>query len=578
MDASEGGGVTVIEDGEILIEKDVPIPLSDGHTVHCNVFRPNREGAFPPIVVFTPYGKDSNVAVDFKRYWDFVVRDHPEVMRDGSTGKYLTWEVPDPERWVPAGYAMVVMDARGTGKSPGYYEMMAPLQTREYYDAIEWAGAQPWSNGKVGLLGVSYLAIKQWQVAALQPPHLAAMIPWEGMFDHYRDKYRHGGILSSFFLKLLWDTQIATNQNGNADTPYRDRFTGEVSTGEPINPQVLPGNLLNVYEEGLKHRFDDAYFRLRTPVAGRIETPLLSAGNWGGLGMHLRGNVEGFATAASKRKWLEMHTDTHFASMYLPEAVAIQRRFFDHFLKGEDNGWDMEPPLMLTIRDPRGHVRRSEHEWPLARTQWTELHLDAAKGTLTREAPGDAASIDYEALGQGITFWSAPFAEDTEFTGYVAAERHVASSSTDMDIFLTLRIFDPDGKEVTFVGANDPQAPVTQGWLRASQRKLDPTKSKPYRPWHPHDEEQKLTPGEAVEVAVEIWPTSIVYPAGYRMALTLGGTDFARPEAEGLMKGSGIFMHDDPIDRPPEEFGGTHTLHTGGARASRLILPLIPSG
>jgi uncharacterized protein len=130
---------------------------------------------------------------------------------------------------------------------------------------------------------------------------------------------------------------------------------------------------------------------------------------------------------------------------------------------------------------------------------------------------------------------------------------------------------------VTFVGANDPQAPVTQGWLRASQRKLDPARSTPYRPWHPHDEEAKLAPGESCEVEVEIWPTSIVYPAGYRMALTLGGTDFARPEAEGLMKGSGIFMHDDPVDRPPKEFGGTHTLHTGGAQASHLILPLIPA-
>jgi putative CocE/NonD family hydrolase len=204
----------------------------------------------------------------------------------------LTWEVPDPERWVPAGYAVIVVDARGTGKSPGFYEMMAPLQTREYYDAIEWAGTQSWSNGKVGLLGVSYLAIKQWQVAALQPPHLAAIIPWEGMFDHYRDLYRHGGIYSSFFLKLLWDSQIATNQNGNAETPYRDRFTSTVSTGNPINSEILAGNRANVYQAGLQHPFDDAYFKVRTPVAERIEVPLLSAGNWGGLGLHLRGNIE----------------------------------------------------------------------------------------------------------------------------------------------------------------------------------------------------------------------------------------------------------------------------------------------
>jgi uncharacterized protein len=261
-------GVIVIEDGDILVEKDVPIPLSDGHLIYCNVFRPNRDGLFPPIVVFTPYGKDSDVAVDFKRYWDFVLRDHPDVVRDGSTGNYLTWEVPDPERWTPKGYAIVVVDARGTGKSPGFYEMMSPLETRDYYDAIEWSGVQPWSNGKVGMLGVSYLAIKQWQVAALQPPHLAAMIPWEGVFDHYRDLYRHGGIYSSFIVKLIWDTQIATNLNGNAASPYRDRFTGVVSTGRPINPELLPGNLANVYEAGLRHPLDDAYFKLQDACRG----------------------------------------------------------------------------------------------------------------------------------------------------------------------------------------------------------------------------------------------------------------------------------------------------------------------
>ncbi len=568
----------VIADGDLLIEKDVAIPLMDGHVVYCNVFRPNRDGVFPPIVVFTPYGKDSDVAVDFKRYWDFVLRDHPEVVREGSTGKYLTWEVPDPERWVPAGYAVVVVDARGTGKSPGFYEMMAPLQSREYYDAIEWAGTRPWSNGKVGLLGVSYLAIKQWQVAALQPPHLAAMIPWEGMFDHYRDLYRHGGIYSSFFLKLLWDTQIAINQNGNANSPYRDRFTGAVSTGAALNPQLLPGNLANVYQAGLQHPFEDAYFKLRTPLAQRIEVPFLSAGNWGGLGLHLRGNVEAFETAASRQKWLEIHTDTHFASMYLPQAVALQMKFFDHFLHGKDNGWDKQPPLVLTIRDPRGLFRRDESEWPLARTKWTRYYLDADDGALSIEAPAAPSKVEYDAQTDGVTLRTSPFGQDTEFTGPVAAKLFVATSTADMDLFLTLRLFDPDRNEVTFVGANDPRAPVSQGWLRISHRKTDPKRSRPYQPYHPHDERQPVNPGQVYAVDVEIWPTSIVVPAGYHLALTIGGKDFERPDAQGLMKGSGIFLHNDPADRPADVFGGVNTIHTGGEHASHLLMPFIPTG
>jgi hypothetical protein len=566
----------VLRDGAILIEKDVPIPLLDGHVVYCNIFRPNRDGQFPPIIAFTPYGKDSDVAVDFKRYWDFVLRDHPDVVQGESSGKYLTWEVPDPERWIPDGYAIVVVDARGTGKSPGYYELMSALQTRDVYDVIEWAGVQPWSNGKVGMLGVSYLAIKQWQVAALQPPHLAAMIPWEGMFDHYRDFFRHGGIFSSFFMRLLWDSQIAVNQNGNAASPYRDRFTGERSTGETIDPLVLPGNLSNLFETGLQHRFNDAYYQQRTPLPERITVPFLSAGNWGGLGLHLRGNVIAYEQAASRQKWLEMHTDTHFASMYLAQAVALQKRFFTHFLKGENNGFDREPPVMLTVRDPRGFFRRNETEWPLARTQWVRYALDASDMSMAEKTAGKPATARYEALSEGVTFRSAPFAQDIEFTGPVSAKLFVSSSTRDMDLFLTVRAFDPSGNEVTFKGANDPQAPVTQGWLRVSQRKLDAKRSTPYRPFHPHDGEEKLAPGTIYEVDVEIWPTSIVLPQGYTLALTITGKDFERPGATGMMKGSGIFMHDSAADRPAVEFAGVNTLHTGGAHAPYLLLPRVP--
>jgi len=402
------------------------------------------------------------------------------------------------------------------------------------------------------------------------------MIPWEGMFDHYRDAYRHGGIFSSFFLKLIWDTQIATNQNGNSETPYRDRFTGKVSTGEALDPALLAGNLANVYEAGLRHPFDDAFFKLRTPVAERIETPFLSAGNWGGLGLHLRGNVEAFERAASRQKWLEMHTDTHFASMYLPEAVALQMKFFDHFLNGDDNGWDSQPPLILTIRDPRGMYRRNENEWPLARTQWTRYYLDARNEALSADPPTAQGRAEYEALGAGVTLRSAPFDQDTEFTGPVAAKLFVSTSTADMDLFLTLRVFDPELGEVTFVGANDPKAPVSQGWLRVSHRKIDPGRSRPEKPYHPHDERQAVRPGEIYEVDVEIWPTSIVVPAGYRLALTISGKDFERPDAEGLMKGSGIFLHNDPADRPEDVYGGLNAIHTGGGRPSHLLMPLAP--
>jgi predicted acyl esterase len=566
----------MISDGAVLIEKDVPIPMSDGHVLYGNIFRP-RAGVTPcpPIVAFTPYGKDSDVAVDFKRYWDIVLRDHPEVVQGESDGRYLTWEVPDPQRWVPMGYAIVVVDARGTGKSPGFYDMMSPLQTRDVYDAIEWAAALPWSNGRVGLLGVSYLAVKQWQVAALQPPHLAAMIPWEGVFDHYRDFHRHGGIFSSAFLRLLWETQITVNQNGNAASPYLDRFTAERSTGAPLNPELLPGNLANIYCAGQQHFLDDAYFKMRTPLAARIRTPFLSAGNWGGLGLHLRGNVEGFAQSPSPHKWLEMHTDTHFASMYLPEAVALQKRFFDCFLKDEANGFRDEPALRLTIRDPRGFRQRRASEWPLPETCWDHYYLNADARLLSRTPLEAASSVEFEALTQDVTFRTAPFAQDAEFMGPVAAKLFVSTTTTDMDLFLTLRMFDPDDNEVTFVGANDPRAPVSQGWLRASHRKLDLPQTRPYQPVHTHDARSMLQPDEIYELDVEIWPTSVVVPRGYWLGLTVGGRDFERAGTPGIMKGSGLFLHNDPDDRPPSIFGGNNRVHTGAQYRSYLLLPYI---
>ena len=152
-----------------------------------------------------------------------------------------------------------------------------------------------------------------------------------------------------------------------------------------------------------------------------------------------------------------------------------------------------------------------------------------------------------------------------------------------MDIFATLQAFGPDGKEVTFRGANDPAVPISQGWLRVSQRKLDPKRSLPYRPWHPHDEVQKLTPGEMYPVEVEIWPTSMVFPKGYRLTLVLQGKDFERPiDASGAYKGmnspvvyrgSGAFLH---TGRDPVEFGGTNRIITGGQHDSYLLLPVIP--
>jgi predicted acyl esterase len=229
-------------------------------------------------------------------------------------------------------------------------------------------------------------------------------------------------------------------------------------------------------------------------------------------------------------------------------------------------------------------VERMENEWPLARTKWTKFYLNPAESTLSREPVKSTGSITYDGFGDGVTFLLPPLREEAEITGPSAAKLFVASSTKDADLFVVLRVFSPDMKEVVFQGALDPHTPIAQGWLRASHRKLDPTLSTEYRPYHTHDVMEPLAPGRVYELDVEIWPTCIVVPAGYRIALTVRGRDYVYPGGSGgrlsNMKmeftGCGPFLHDEPRDRPPSIFNGRVTLHAGSDRPSYVLLPIIP--
>jgi uncharacterized protein len=315
-----------------------------------------------------------------------------------------------------------------------------------------------------------------------------------------------------------------------------------------------------------------------------VTVPVLSAANWGGFGLHSRGNFEAFTQAASRQKWLEVHPGRHEEWFYLPYGMQLQRRFLDHFLKGADNGWQHEPAVQLNIRRAfSGDFElRKEHEWPLARTRWTKLYLDASTDSLNWAAPTTPASTSFPGMAEPVTVYSPPLVEQTEITGPLAATVYISSSTTDADLFVTLRAFGPDGREVDFQGAIDPHAPLAQGCLRASHRKLDPARSTPYRPYHGHDEAEPLEPGTTYALQIEMWPTCIVLPAGFRLAVTIGGRDFARQaqaQAAGppVFRGSGLFLHTDPDDRPPEVFNGTSTIHTGPDTPSHLLLPIVPS-
>ncbi len=275
---------------------------------------------------------------------------------------------------MPEGYVCVRVDARGTGRSPGYLDHFSPREVRDLYEAIEWAGVQPWSTGKVGLSGVSYFAINAWLVAGLIRPHLTAMIPWEGAADWYRDMTHHGGMVSTFW-RNWYDMQVLPIQHGVGRSESRQSASpASMSRARRLSTEATrAANRSDLGADILAHPLDDSYHRERSarladragalPVGrelGRPRTPPPGQRRR----LH-RGRRNG-------QKWLEMHGIEHWTEFYTDYGLALQKRFFEHFLKGVDNGWLNEPPVLLQVRHVDGFVERFEYEWPLARTAWTQ--------------------------------------------------------------------------------------------------------------------------------------------------------------------------------------------------------------
>jgi uncharacterized protein len=571
-----------MRDMSMRIDWDVPVEMDDGTVLRADVFRPDDDDRHPVLMTHGPYGKGLAFQQGFAGMWQVIEAKYPDVPR-GSSNRYQNWEAVDPDKWVPDGYVCVRVDSRGAGRSPGHLDPLSARETRDFYECVEWAGTQPWSNGKVGLLGISYYAMNQWQVAALRPPHLAAICPWEGASDFYRDVSRHGGVLHTFIAEWF-PQQVGSVQHGVGKRGPVNPNTGELVGGPvTLSPEELEANREDMAAQIRARPLDDQWYRERSPELENIAVPVLSAANWAHA-LHTRGNFEGYARAGSAGKWLEVHGLEHYAEFYTDYGVALQKRFFGHFLAGRDTGWDQQPPVWLRVRKADGSfLDRGEREWPLARTEWTRFYLVPGSGSLSGSPPAEAAAAAFGAAGEGLTFTTAPLTEDTEITGPAAAKLFVSSSTTDADIFIVLRVLDPAGEDVTFVSGLDPAGVVATGWLRASHRKLDPARSLPYRPWHPHDETRPLVPGEPAELDVEIWPTSVVVPAGYRIAVTVLGRDFEFPgdgpwpQVYGIdMKGLGVFLHNDAADRPSAVFAGTTTLHTGQDQLSYLLLPVVP--
>ena len=285
--------------------------------------------------------------------------------------------------------------------------------------------------------------------------------------------------------------------------------------------------------------------------------------------MHGKGNIEGFQQVSSPHKWLQMHTGNYVHSFYGKEGVADQKRFFDQFLKGIDNEMLSTPPIKLAIRYGTGdqYIWRYESEWPLARTQWTPFYLDSKTGSLNAIEPSAISKVDYDEKTALATFLTTPFVENTEITGPIKLKLWVSSTTEDTDLFVSLKKIDSNGKEITQVNTTHTPGPVTKGWLRASHRKLDVNRSKPYQPHLTHDEILPLVPGEVVPVEIEVWPTSMVFEKGTTLSVVISGTDDPSTDT---------FFHNDGADRASSNLPCITTIWTGAHYDSHILLPVIP--
>ncbi len=501
------------------IERDIEVSTRDGSPILVDVFRPDGDEPVPVIASMSPYGKGVHWPDRYPLYDAVPHNDH------------MVWETPDPEWWTARGYALLRTDTRGTGKSPGRLDLMGPKEAEDFHDVVEWAAGQPWSTGKVASSGISWLAIMGWRVAELQPPHLAAVVAWEGATDFYREIVYQGGLYANGFLDSWWVHQVQPQRNG--------------AEGEEW-PKVLP-----------RHPLIDDYHRVRTTDLNQVSVPVLSAGNWGALHSHLRGNIEGWRRATSEHKWLVVHTGNHIDPYYTDWGQELQLRFLDRFLKDQPDRMDGVAPVRLAIRHGREVVWRDTTDFPLPETQWQQLYL--GDGQLDWAVPGEPGAVLYPAQ-----FETAPATEPLELTGPVALRLWISADTDDLDVLARLHHLDADGEPIAAIGPTGGEMPMALGWLRASHRETDPDLSEPHRPWHRHDRTVPLIPGEPTLLEVEIWPTSITLAPGERLRLDLVVDD------DDLDR----FNHTAAWDR---RSAAGATIHLGGDHASHLLVPVIPT-
>lgn len=516
----------------LVIERNAGICLRDGTEIYADLYRPEGTADLPTLLAWGPYGKHA--------LSNQVFRPHSGVEPEWLS-PLTPFEGPDPVFWGGLGYAVAVVDPRGAWLSGGDFHHNGRQEAEDCYDTIGWLADRPGSNGKVGMTGVSYLAAIQYLVASLRPPALAALNPWEGFSDWYREFAYHGGIPETGFLPRASDNI---------------RFSRNRTEDSWANVQA--------------HPLIDPFWRSKEIDLEAIDQPAYVVASWSDQGLHLRGTIEAYRRMGSAQKWLEVHGQKKWAHYYRPESRARQHAFFDHYLKCRSARVQAWPRVRVEVREAAGVAEeRAEAEWPLARTVYTPLWLDAATGLMTADAPAREDKFRYDAV-TGHAAFDLTFDQDTEITGYMKLRLWAAAEGADdMDLFVAAQKLDPAGVPVgfTFYAFYD-NGPVALGWLRASHRALDPERSSPWQPVHPHEVEEPLADSEAVPLDIELWPSSTLFRAGETLRIVIQGRDIYTDAAPGL-----------PFARHERlRNAGHHVIKTGGRFDSHLLVPIIPTG
>ena len=535
---------------DVMVERDVMIPTSQGQRLAANIFTPSSGGPWPVIMCCTTYGKDLHPL-------DYTLAGRGPANRsigldmgDMRVSEATPFEAADPGYWVPHGFVVIHVDALGSGKSEGETALgLGDSVVDAFCDAIGWAADQEWSNGKVGLNGVSYLAAVQWRIAARRPRGLAAIVPWEGFTDVLSDVVCHGGIPETAFFPW-WMSGEKSASPADDGGPF---FHCE-------RPIVEPGPFATFVGLPLGVTPNRADFPVPEVDFASIEVPLLTCASWSAQGLHSRGAMNGYLRSASKHKHLYTHGRHEWTVSNSAEALEHQRIFYERYLLDREV---QVPTVRLEIRRSlEDYEVRHESEFPPASIVTTPWFLDVSSGTLRADPPVEPsdASYDSQSPSDRLVF-RHDFSDDTEISGPMALRCFMSTESGfDLDLFVGVRKLDALGREVEFWNRLSRHDIVTRGWLRASRRPDPDRVVDSLVPVADYEHESPVVSGDLLELNVEILPSSTLFEAGSSLVLEIRGRDVTE---------LANFQHHRIFNC------GRHSLFTGPGFPSRLLVPLV---